>query len=83
MLAGQRDFEQGIILKIVLANGEIVCGAPVGIHPIEKSRRKRAADVAISANVAVRDDPVLRNVPAPSDSTSKLMLLANECSTHP
>lgn len=41
MLARQWDFEQGIILEIDLANGEIVRSAPVGIHPIEKSWRER------------------------------------------
>ena len=42
VLARQWDFEQGIILKIDLANGEIVCSAPMGVHLIEKNRREGA-----------------------------------------
>jgi hypothetical protein len=41
VFAGQWDFEQWIILKINLADGEIVRGAPVGIHVFEKRRRER------------------------------------------
>jgi hypothetical protein len=41
MLARQWNFEQRIILKIDLANGEIVRSAPVGIHPIKKSEGER------------------------------------------
>ena len=36
----QRAFQQRVVVKINLADGEIIGGAPVGVHFLEKFRRQ-------------------------------------------